>query len=93
MATIEDLELAKAKVGVVVTPEEEYPDLEEALACEDMSESLSILIQTMHLLDYVADPDLCKRISKRERDNMAWLAEKIRVFVDEKAGYYLEGSE
>lgn len=86
MASMEELVAAKQAEIVEEYDEDQVEDLMQG----DMVEAMEILNQVMHLLDYVADAELCKRISKRERVNLAYMAEKVRVFLDDKQDYYEE---
>ncbi len=94
VTTTEELALRKIKQAEIVEPEGEYDgDQVEDLMQEDMVEALEILSQSMHLLDYLSDKDFCPTVPKRERANLAHMAEKIRTFLDEKEGYYEDDSD
>jgi hypothetical protein len=87
--------LAKCKekiknVDVVVV--DEFPDDEETMV-QDVYDSMSLLTQCMHLLDYISDKELCPAVSKRERDSMARLSDKVRVFLDNMNVAYNDSEE
>ncbi len=90
-ATIEDLEKTKKVLQAEVV--DEFEGDESEVVFSDMGEACNILHKAMHLFSYVSDLDFCKRISKRERANMAWMSEHIRQFLDDKGIYYLDNPE
>lgn len=64
--------------------EEDEEDAEENSAYyNDLINALELLKKTTTALRYVADPVMCKTLSKRERDSMLRMAEHIMEFVDE----------
>lgn len=56
---------------------------------QDILDAISLLSKGMHLLDYMSDVELCKSVTKRERDSMARLSEKIHQFLDEVENVYI----
>lgn len=74
----------------VVGDEEE--EEEDALR-QDILDATSLLSKCMHLFDYLGDTDLCKTVTKRERETMSRMSELCKDFLDgiENAGY--EGEE
>ncbi len=95
--TIEELEAMENRAapteldGEVFDEDDESG--EELLVYKDMNEALALLRKSMHLLDYLADYDLCKSIKKAERESMARLSEIIDGFLDETEGNYAESEE
>lgn len=65
-------------------------DGEDALMLHDISEAMSLLTKCLHLFDYVGDTDLCKSVTKRERESMSRLSEQVREFLDEVEPNYRE---
>jgi len=66
---------------------EEGGDDELAIA-NDVIAALSLLKKSMHLLDYMGDSDLCKTITKRERETMSRVSDSIREFLDDVGSHY-----
>ena len=97
MAKLEELEeaLGKSKVVELVDNEfEEDPDGgEELLATQDVIEAISLLSKCMHFLDYLSDTDLCKSVTKREREGMGRLSEIVRTYLDEVSDHYEDSEE
>ena len=94
MASLEDFEESQVKkvAEVEVLESDEFgPD--EADIAQDILDALSLLSKCMHLLDYLSDPDLCKSVTKRERDSMSRLSESVRTYLDAVEGNYVEGEE
>jgi hypothetical protein len=90
MANLDEMEQALVKCkdkveGVVV---DDFED--EDTMIQDIYDSMGLLNQSMHLLDYLSDPDLCRAVSKRERDSMARLSDRIRLFLDNMNAAYEE---
>lgn len=92
MASIEDLE-EDAKDKTLTAEVDEFDEGIEDLMRADMEDALSWLNKCLHLLNYISDKDLCKTISKRERDSMAWLSEAIREFLDDVETHYKDEEE
>lgn len=63
---------------------------DEEQAIIDIQEAITILAVVKTLLDYVGNPELTKRISKRERESMAVVSEKVRRFLATVEPTYLE---
>ena len=57
------------------------PDEDQQLL--DLKDAVLLLGLSMRLLNYVGDVELCKTLSKRDRDAMDRVATKIREFLDE----------
>ena len=92
MTDLEEMEMTAAKV--VTVPDAEYPEVgeEEDLLLQDILDAMSLLNKCMRLLDYMSDADLCKTITKRERENMSRLSEQVKAYLDEVEGNY-QGEE
>lgn len=69
--------------------EDEDPGEDQATL--DIQEAMALLITTKTMIDYIANPSLCKVVSKRERDIMGKLSEKIRTFLASVEPTYSEG--
>ena len=91
--TVEDLEADKKLRDEVASDEFDDDDGIEDLQQRDMEDAIDLLQKCMHLLDYVSDRDFCKAISKRERDNLTWMSEQIREYLDDVEGHYEEKVE
>jgi hypothetical protein len=86
MATIEELEAQALK-----QPEKEQdfePEAQDKDLLEDFWEATSLLAKARTLLDFMSDPELCKGLSRRERDSMSRLAERLNGFLDNVDGVY-----
>ena len=68
------------------TPHEDTSD--DDYLQQDLLDALSLLNKCMHLLDYLGDTDLCKSVTKRERQSMSGLSQKVGVFLDNIDGVY-----
>jgi hypothetical protein len=90
MATLEDLKTAAKEAEVVDEFEGDHPELEQA---RDMEEAISLLNKSMHLMAVLSDTDLCKSVSKRERNVLSHMSDQIRLFLDEVSDYYGDGEE
>lgn len=62
-------------------PLEAEPFEQDEQALADIQEAMGILCTVKTMLDYVANPDLVKTITKRERDNLNKVSEKVRRFL------------
>lgn len=71
--------------------EEEDPLETEEQALLDIREAIILLATTRTMIDYIANPALCKVVSRRERDIMGKLSEKVRVFLASVEPTYNEG--
>lgn len=49
----------------------------------DIKRALDLLNTCSHLLDYMANTDILRRISKRERMAMGVLADRVNSFIDD----------
>lgn len=89
--TVDDLE-ESLKRKEATEPQAEFEGDEglEELMKDDMRDAVGWLNKCRHLLDYISDKDLCKAISKRERDSMAWLSDQIGEFLDDVETHYNE---
>lgn len=85
--TVDDLETQ----AIAAQTDEFEPD--EQSMFNDILDSLDLLRKCMHLLDYLSDPDLCKSVTKRERDTMARLSESVDEFLDDAETKYEEVQE
>lgn len=92
---IEDLE-AFARLPIDEDPpilEDDELDEVEQLR-QDIFDAISILSQSRNMLAYLADPELCKTLTKKERTVLAELVERIETFVgDVGDGYESENDE
>jgi hypothetical protein len=88
MADLEEMEqqLAKVQDGVIVEEEGEDEDLRE-----DFFEAVSLLARCQTLLQFAADPELCKSLTKRDRDIMWRVSGQIKQFKDAVEGVYDDG--
>ena len=88
MANVNDLE-ADAKVKKAKAVHEAVQEVDEiSYLRQDILDSISLNSKAMHLLDYLSDHDLCKSITKRERESMSRMSDKIREFLDEAESAY-----
>lgn len=75
---------------------DEFPDdtdgQEELLMRQDILDGISLLGKVKTLLDYTGNVDLCKALTKRERDTMAKVSVQITDYLDSVAANY-EGEE
>lgn len=86
MASLDEMEQAlavRAKVSDVVVVEDEDDDLRE-----DFFEAVSLLSKCKTMMDFAADPDLCKSLSKRERESMERVSGQLKSFLDAVEGVY-----
>lgn len=87
--TVDDLEAAIKKRIAAEPDEAEFEDDGiEDLQRADMQESIGLLKKSLHLMSYIADKDLCKGLTKRERASMFWMTEQIREFLDDVEDHY-----
>lgn len=87
MASIEELEAQAVKPGVDL---EDDQDDDKGELLDDFWEATSLLAKSKTLLNFMADPVLCKGMSQRERDSMARLAEQLGGFLEQVEGVYDE---
>lgn len=66
---------------------------EEELFSQDILEAFALLRKCTKMLDFLSDVDLCKGLTKRERESMGRLAEKVRDYLDETEQHYEEDEE
>ena len=78
--TLDEMEAARTEYLALEDDKEEAEGEDQTLS--DLLDSLSLLSQCKRLLDYMSDPDLCKNLSKRERDSMSRLSEKLKDHLD-----------
>lgn len=58
---------------------------------DDMREAIDLLKKVTILFDYVTNPDMCPRVSKRELLAMERMSGRVCEFLDEVEEYYKEG--
>lgn len=82
----------RAAEGSEFVVDEEEEEEDDQLR-QDILDATSLLSKCMHLFDYLGDTDLCKTVTKRERETMSRMSELCKDFLDgiENAGY--EGEE
>ena len=92
--TLQELEAqaARAKAAEVVDPEFEGDD-DDIKVLVDLHDGMVLLDQTMRLLGYIGDANLCRALSKKERDAIGRLGGRIKSYLDEVQGQYGEGGE
>jgi hypothetical protein len=78
----------QAKLDLPVA-NDDYDDEEEQMRA-DVIDGMGLLGSVKTLLDYLSDPLLCKTVTKRERDIMDKLSEKIREYLCEVEPTYSE---
>lgn len=91
MAGMEEMEAAFALCKVNKAKQAEVADdfeSEELLIYQDVRNALTLLHKCVHMLDYMADTDTCKSVSKRERDNMDRLSQQVKEFLEDTEGNY-----
>lgn len=59
----------------------------------DIQEAITLFSTVRTLLDYISNTDLCKTVSRREREIMGKVSEKVRVFLASTEPTYLESEE
>lgn len=59
-----------------------FEESEEDQEIVDLHDAFFLLGKCRNLLNYVADPDLCKTFTKKEREAMERLSEKIKEYLD-----------
>lgn len=67
-------------------------DIEDQ-AVIDIKEAILLFATVKTILDYVSDPELVRTISKRERENMTKVSEKVRRFLATIEPTYSEDDE
>lgn len=82
MAQLEELETECKR------PPEPLDDADEINA--DILDAISLLTKCVRLLDYVGDTDLCKSVTKRERESMVRLSESVKEYLDNVEHVYEE---
>lgn len=60
---------------------EEGFEIDEEQLMTDLDEGVTLIRRAKTLIDYLADPELCKTVSKKERATMLKLSEKIGEYV------------
>lgn len=96
MANLDDLEASLVKcadkLGGAKAEFDEVPELEgeELLMYQDVIDAIELLKKCMHLLDYMSDTDLCKSITKREREVMGRVSNSVGEYLDEVVIRYEE---
>lgn len=84
---------------LVTTPQETPPPTVEDVAdinatmADDIDEALTLLSKAMKLLDALSDVDICKTLTKRERDAMERVSGLIREFLDDVESNYVNDEE
>ena len=78
------------------TVDEEFPDddtagQEELLMRQDILDGVSLLTRIRTLLDYVGDIELCKTLTKRERETMSRVSGDVTDYLDDMVSKYEEG--
>lgn len=91
VATIEELEAGKLEKDAKAVDSDFVTD-DESPIYADLVDAIELLKKAMCLLDYMSDTDLCKAVSKRERDAMLRLSDKITTFVIETENNYEDGA-
>lgn len=85
------LEETKQVDGEVMEDEEDEPQDEQIMA--DLQEAFDLIHRAKTMLDYISDPQLCKTISKRERETMTRLSGNLADYLNETAESYNEVEE
>lgn len=74
--------------------DDEFPDEgdggEELLLQQDIIDAITLLSKVKRLLSYVGDVELCKTVTKRERDVMAKVCSEVTGYLDSVAQNYTE---
>lgn len=73
--------------------EEEFEDTEgqeELLIRQDILDAISLLGKVKTLLDYVGNVELCKTLTKRERETMAKISVQVGDYLDNVTPNYEE---
>lgn len=91
MASIKDLEKAASATNVPVC--QGVVCGEEILERQDVEDAISLLKKCKTLLCYMADRDLLRAVSMKERDAMNRCVEKIDIFLDDVESHYEEVDE
>jgi hypothetical protein len=74
-AELDDVEFEDADDGDDDS-EEEHDNYSDLVAANNM------LVDCITMLNYMSNPDLCKTVTMRERNNMARFAKKVLDFVN-----------
>ena len=98
MASLENLKQVAVKPipKQAIPVQEEFEDEDngdEELASQDMIEGLALLTKCLNLMNFLADRDLCKSLTIRERDSLGRLSDMVREFLDDKSSHYEEEEE
>lgn len=80
--------------GEIVEGEHELDEEEEQLM-SDLSQAIELIGRARTMLSYIADPNLCKAVSERERKIMTKLVGSLEEFSEGIKGQYqdLMGSD
>lgn len=73
------MKVADLEATAKIEEEEDFDgdDGVEELMESDVLKGIEILEKTRNLLRFLADPDLCKRVNKKEREIMGGIADMI----------------
>lgn len=63
---------------------------EELLMLQDLHDGVSLLSKVKTLLDYTGNIELCKSLTKRERETMAKISGEVGDYLDSVSGHYEE---
>lgn len=88
---MKEISRAKAQAAKEAAEWEESEDDDQVLI--DLNDARILLEKCKTLLCYVADPDLCKSVTQRERTSMERMKEKIGGFLTEMDKTYSEERE
>lgn len=81
--------VAKAEVKAEVEAEPKG-DGEDILMLRDIRDSLSLLGRVTRLLGYIGDVELCRALSKRERETITRVNTDITAYLDDVTAHYEE---
>lgn len=88
---INELEATHTPADAVIDGEFEDDDGgEELLIRQDLLDAMVLLRKCMYLFNYLTDIDLCKAISKKERDTMSRVAQTVLAYLDDVEYNYTE---
>jgi hypothetical protein len=88
MASLADLEAT-----AVQPSNEDEDDSGTDYESQDIQTSIFWLAKCRNLLRVLADKDLIKSVTKKERDRISWLAEEVNTFVTELECNYNDEEE
>lgn len=71
-------ESLKAQEGELV---EDGFEIDEEQLMTDLDEGVTLIRRAKTLIDFLADPELCKVVSKKERTTMIKLSQKIGAYI------------